>query len=73
MIIQLDGPNDSDSDDDDDDDDDFNDAHDDDGEDKAQVSHKNHLRLSSKSLFRVGLHSRELILCPRMATTRERC
>jgi hypothetical protein len=29
--------------------------------------------LSSKSLFRVGLHSRELILCPRMATTRERC
>ena len=38
VIIQLDGPNDSDS-DDDDDDDDFNDlSHDDDAEDKPQVS-----------------------------------
>lgn len=41
VIIQLDGPNDSDS-DDDDDDDEFNElSHEDDGEDKPQVSWMN--------------------------------
>ena len=39
VIIQVDGPNDSDSDDDEDDDDDDNDlSHDEDGEDKPQVT-----------------------------------